>query len=126
MKDPFAVLKEAVDAVNNLKVPLSPADFAKRYEYFDLSTGRLPLINKVADNARFFWRTPSFKNVFLGGEGGTGRSMILAYISMWAFKNNWVVITCPSGYRMNHDRNAYVRRCYNGLFLTPDHALKWL
>jgi hypothetical protein len=91
-----------------------------------LSNTTLKLKNRVARNSSFFWDTPSFKNVFLGGEGGTGRSMILTYIAMWAFKNNWVVINCTSGYRMNYSDDEGLRRCYNGLFLTPGYAMKWL
>jgi len=104
----------------------SPADFNTRFEKLKLSTTSLPLKNKLAKNSSYFWDTPSFKNVFLGGEAGTGRSMILTYIAMWAFKNNWVVINCTSGYRLTHDTTNDVRRCYNGLFLTPNAAKRWL
>lgn len=86
----------------------------------------LPLVNRLAHNASYFWDTPSFKNIFLGGEGGTGRSMILAYIAMWAFKNNWVVITVPNSYKILNEVGTSYRKTYTGLFLTPVHSRKWL
>ena len=68
------------------------------------------------------------KNVFLGGDGGTGKSMILAYVSLYAYKNNWIVLNVPSGLKWTHDRNLQrgVDRAYNGLFLVYDHAVDWL
>jgi hypothetical protein len=126
LKDPLKTLEEAVQVVINTEIAPSPGDFNSRFEKMELPSGVLELKNRVAKNSSYFWDTPSFKNVFLGGEAGTGRSMILAYIAMWAFKNNWVVINCTSGYRMTHDLANDTRRCFNGLFLTPNLAKKWL
>ena len=83
-----------------LKHPPSPSDF---HEVESLNVyPRIELVNKMPKNANFFWKTPSFKNVFLGGEGGTGKSMILTYISMWAHKNNWVTINLPNAHHLNN------------------------
>ena len=68
-------------------------------------------------NARFYCRTPSFKSFFLGGEGGTGRSMILAYLSMLAFRNNWIVINVPNAHFWTHDTKCKYPRAFNGLYL---------
>jgi len=73
--------------------------------------------------ANFFYQTPSFKNVFLGGNGGTGKSMILAYVAMWAFKNNWILINVPSAYKWTNDRKAKYERAYNGLYVIHEHAV---
>ncbi len=64
--------------------------------------------------------------MFLGGEGGTGRSMILAYLSMFAFKNNWIIINVPDSYKWTHDRHIKYPRAYNGLYLINEHAVQWL
>lgn len=79
--DPKAVLKAAVEWVNNLEVPPSPGDFNKRYQKIDdPEVGKLikkegdskelpvlPLVNRLSHAASYFWDTPSFKNIFLGG-----------------------------------------------------------
>jgi hypothetical protein len=67
--------------------------------------------------AKFYYQTPSFKNVFLGGEAGTGKSMTLAYVAMWAFKNNWIIVNVPNSYKWTNDRKAKYERAYNGLYV---------
>lgn len=57
------------------------------------------------------------KSFYLGGEGGTGRSMILAYLSMMAHKNGWIVINVPNAYLWTHDTKAKYPRAYNGLYM---------
>ena len=52
--------------------------------------------------------------------------MILAYVAMWAFKNNWIVINVPSAYKWTNDRQAKDERAYNGLYLIHEHAVEWL
>lgn len=57
------------------------------------------------------------KSIFLGGLGGTGRSMILAYAAMFAFKNNWIVISVPNAVKWTQDLQATPKKMYNGLFV---------
>lgn len=93
----------------------SPADFAKRFKVLpgtDVETK-----TELPSQARHFCRTPSLKSFFLGGEGGTGKSMILLYLSMLAHKNNWIIINVPNAYKWTHDKKAKYPRAYNGLFL---------
>lgn len=124
IKDPKDYAKRCVTAVMALKHPYSPADF---HEVKHLNVEpRIELSNTVPKNASFFWKTPSFKNVFLGGEGGTGKSMILTYVSMWAYKNGWLVLNLPNAYKLNNDPSVTYRRAYNGMFMTEDYARKWL
>lgn len=49
--------------------------------------------------------------------------MVLAYIAMWAFKNNWIVINVPSAYKWTNDRQAKYERAYNGLYVIHEHAV---
>jgi hypothetical protein len=32
--------------------------------------------------------------------------MTLAYVAMWAFKNNWIVVNVPSAYKWTNDRKV--------------------
>jgi hypothetical protein len=32
--------------------------------------------------------------------------MTLAYVAMWAYKNNWILVNVPSGYKWTNDRKA--------------------
>ena len=52
----------------------------------------------------------------MGGLGGTGKSMILSYAAMYAFKNNWIVISAPV-LKWTQDRNANPKKMFNGLFI---------
>lgn len=127
IKNPFQYARKCVQSVMKLKHPPSPADFHKVKElHVNSKHSRLQLSNSVPTNAGFFWKTPSFKNIFLGGEGGTGKSMILTYVSMWAHKNGWVVLNLPSAYKLNHGKDMNYSRAYNGLFVTEEYAKQWL
>lgn len=57
-------------------------------------------------SARFNYSTPSCKSVFLGGLAGTGRSMILAYAAMYAYKHNWIVINVPNVLKWTQDHTV--------------------
>ena len=53
--------------------------------------------------------------------------MILTYLSLWAYKHNWLVLNVPNGYKWTNDRNLKeVDRAYNGLFLVYEHGVEWL
>lgn len=43
--------------------------------------------------------------------------MILTYLSMYAYKNNWLVINVPNVYKWTFDRKIKYIRAYNGLYL---------
>ena len=58
----------------------------------------------------------------MGGLGGTGKSMILAYASMFAFKNNWLIVSIPV-LKWTQDRNAVPKKMFNGLFLIQEHVM---
>lgn len=73
--------------------------------------------------ASFNYRTPSCKSVFLGGLGGTGRSMILAYVAMYGFKNNWIVVSIPNVKKWTQDHRAKPVKMFNGLFVVEEHVL---
>jgi hypothetical protein len=73
--------------------------------------------------ASFNYATPSCKSVFLGGLGGTGKSMILAYTAMYAFKNNWIVINLSNVLKWTQDRLAKPVKMFNGLFVVESHVL---
>lgn len=62
----------------------------------------------------------------MGGEGGTGRSMILAYLAMFAHKNGWITINLPNAYKWTQNRKTKYVRAYNGLYLIQEHAVEWL
>lgn len=81
---------------------------------------------ELPSNAKYYCRTPSFKSLFLGGEGGTGKSMILAYVSMFAYKNGWIVINVPNAYKWTQAQRIKYVRAYNGLYLINEHAVEWL
>ena len=52
--------------------------------------------------------------------------MIMAYATMFAFKNNWIVITTPNIMKWTQDRVANPERMYNGLFVIEQHVMQWL
>jgi hypothetical protein len=77
----------------------------------------LKIFKNVPYFASFNYTTPSCKNVFLGGLGGTGRSMILAYAAMYGFKNNWLVINIPNVSKWTQDHTVTPVKMFNGLFV---------
>jgi len=77
----------------------------------------LKIFKNVPEFASYNYKTPSFKSVFLGGLGGTGRSMILAYVAMYAFKNNWILIHTPNIMKWAHDKDVTPQKMFNGLFV---------
>lgn len=42
----------------------------------------------------------------------------MTYASVWAYKNNWVILNLPNAYKLNNDPSVTYRRAYNGLFIT--------
>jgi hypothetical protein len=52
--------------------------------------------------------------------------MIMAYVAMWAHKNNWITINVPSGYKWTNDRSAKIELAYNGLHMVHEHSVDWL
>ena len=62
----------------------------------------------------------------MGGLGGTGKSMILAYAAMYAYKNNWIVIAAPNILKWTQDLNVTPSKMFNGLFNIQEHVLEWL
>ena len=73
--------------------------------------------------ASFNYTTPSCKSIFMGGLGGTGKSMILAYAAMYAYKNNWIVIATPNILKWTQDLNVTPSKMFNGLFNIQEHVL---
>lgn len=101
----FNVIDQAIDYLNNLEITTSAEDFAKRIKIIP-SNPPLPIVTTLPSYCKYYYTTPSFKNVFLGGLGGAGRSMILTYISMFALKNNWIVISVPDSSTWTQDHQA--------------------
>jgi len=62
----------------------------------------------------------------MGGLGGTGKSMILAYAAMYAFKNNWILINVPNVNKWTTDRSVTPKKMFNGLFIVEEHVMEWL
>ena len=76
--------------------------------------------------ASFNYTTPSCKSIFMGGLGGTGKSMILAYAAMFAYKNNWILIHTPKLVKWTQDLDVTPVKMFNGLFVIEEHAIEWL
>ncbi len=53
----------------------------------------------------------------MGGLGGTGKSMILAYVAMYGYKNNWILIHTPNIMKWTQDRTFTPKKMFNGLFV---------
>lgn len=53
----------------------------------------------------------------MGGLGGTGKSMILAYAAMYGYKNNWILIHTPNIMKWTQDRTVTPKKMFNGLFV---------
>lgn len=62
----------------------------------------------------------------MGGLGGTGKSMILSYVAMLGFKNNWIVISTPNIMKWTQDKTVTPVKMFNGLFVVEEHVLEWL
>ena len=43
--------------------------------------------------------------------------MILAYLSMFAYKNKWIVVNVPNVYNWTHSIRLKYVRAYNGLYV---------
>ena len=98
------------------EVDPSANDFTSRFKELETSPP-LKIFKGIPSFKRYNYTSPSFKSIFLGGLAGTGRSMIMAYITMFAFKNNWIVITTPNIMKWTQDRTVSPERMYNGLFV---------
>jgi hypothetical protein len=128
-KNPLKHLKEVVDKV----LAISPLPSAGQFEYNlvldDGTEFRLSLKdNKPAFQAAFFQGGPSFRNVFLHGESGTGKSMILNHLAFWGFKAGFLVVNCREAeeWTQSVEPGAEGRKLRCGLFLQQNFAKKWL
>lgn len=124
IRDARNIAKNLVDEVMTISPLPSPLDFAKRFK--TMPGTEIATKTELPPNVRYFCRTPSLKSMFLGGEGGTGKSMILLYLSMLAHKSGWIVVNVPNAYKWTHDTKAKYPRAHNGLYVITEHAIKWL
>ena len=107
---------QAIDFVMSQEVDPSANDFTKRFK--ELQTNPpLAVHKKPAYFASFNYTTPTFKSGFMGGLGGTGKSMILAYAAMYGYKNNWIVISTPNILKWTQDLTVTPSKMFNGLFV---------
>lgn len=111
--------------MTNLEVDPSASDFTKRYKELKTSPP-IKVYKEMPYFASFNYKTPSCKSVFLGGLAGTGRSMIMAYLAMFAFKNNWIVIHTPNILKWTQDLTVTPQKMFNGLFIIEEHVVEWL
>ena len=123
--DVLGMAEQAVDAVMSMEIEPSASDFTGRFKELP-TTPPLKIYKQMPYFASFNYTTPSCKSVFLGGLGGTGRSMVLAYATMWAFKHNWLVISVPNVLKWTQDHTAKPVKMFNGLFVVEEHVLEWL
>jgi hypothetical protein len=112
----FDVADEAIEIVMTEEIEPSANDFFKRFKVLDTNPP-IKVHQKAPYFASFNYDTPSFKSVFMGGLGGSGKSMILAYTAMYAFKNNWILINIPNAKKWTQDRTAKPVKMFNGLFV---------
>ena len=49
--------------------------------------------------------------------------MILAYVAMYGFKNNWIVINVPNIQKWTQDRKVTPTKMFNGLFVIEEHVV---
>lgn len=123
--DIFAMADQAIEKVMEIEIDPSAEDFSKRFPELPTSPP-LKTYTQLPYFARFNYTTPSCKSVFMGGLGGTGKSMILAYAAMYAFKNNWIVININNVMKWTQDRLVQPVKMFNGLFVVQEHVLEWL
>jgi small subunit ribosomal protein S29 len=62
----------------------------------------------------------------LYGDRGSGKSGVLAFVTAWAWKNNWVVIKIPSVHRLTQEEIAFKRHEETRLYLQPQLATEFL
>lgn len=43
--------------------------------------------------------------------------MIIAYLSMFGYKNGWITVNVPNAYKWTQYRSTKYVRAYNGLYL---------
>ena len=125
IEDAFTMADQAIQIVMDLDIDPSAGDFSQRFKHLS-TTPPIKIYKVVPYFASFNYQTPSFKSVFLGGLAGTGRSMILAYAAMYAYKNNWILISTPNIMKWTQDREATPKKMFNGLFVVEEHVLEWL
>lgn len=114
--DVFEMADQAIQKVMTQEVDPSAQDFTKRFKELDTSPP-LKIHKEMPYFASFNYKTPSCKSVFLGGLGGTGRSMIMMYAAMMGFKNNWIVISTPNVMKWTQDLKVKPYKMFNGLFV---------
>jgi hypothetical protein len=123
--DVFAMADQAIDQVMQIDIDPSGGDFTKRFKELPTSPP-LKIQKQMPYFASFNYKTPSCKSIFMGGLGGSGKSMVLAYAAMYGFKNNWIVINISNVLKWTQDRNVTPVKMFNGLFVVEEHVLEWL
>ena len=62
--------------------------------------------------------------ILLTGQAGSGKSMIMNYVKLWAIQNNWIVCTVNASEFVDDFRQYDPHEC--GLFIQHDLARDWL
>jgi len=88
------------------------------------------------ENCKMLWRPKDHREIMdrfkgfntgglLYGEGGSGKSMTLAYLHAWAKESNWVVFAVNDARRFTHG-GYEVEQHPSGLYIQPDLAKEFL
>ena len=64
--------------------------------------------------------------VMLYGDRGAGKSGLLAFVTAWAWRNNWIVIKIPSVHRLTQTAIPFKRHEESRLYLQPELAKEFL
>jgi len=62
----------------------------------------------------------------LSGDKGSGKSGVLLFATMWAHKNNWIVVNVPSAYELTQTDCKFIRHHKTSLYLQNEFAREWL
>ena len=64
--------------------------------------------------------------IMLYGDRGSGKSGTLNFITTWAWKNNWLILSVPSVHRLTQEEIAFQRHEESRLYLQPQLATEFL
>jgi hypothetical protein len=51
------------------------------------------------------------------GDRGTGKSGVLSFITIWAHKNNWIVVNVPNASKFTNEKTIFNRHHKTGLYV---------
>lgn len=93
--------------IKEIEIPLSNNESMKINL---LDEKQLKNKRKIPQGLKYFDKFAGINSgAMLHGDRGTGKSGTLLYVTMWAHKNNFLVLNVPSSWKLTQTETVYFR-----------------